>query len=433
MAPYPSRDDRPSRSPDPRPIVPDPTGVSDARSAPSPMASSSVGEGPASTSSTGAGRRRAPRRRARPRPRASAWAGRRSRGGSAAGRRRRRDGPPRPRPVRRADGDGLRPGRLAGDVVAVAEGSGAARATAGRARRPRLRGDRGGGGRARLGDRCARLVLVDGGSDVVERDRRVDVDEFLRGLDEPPEVMRSMAAYLPTGGLGPGDLGRRPGAGGAGGGRRDAGRPRRPATRPHALEACVRTMFAYRPARPSLAAPVAALVALGRATTGPARGLRRCAAARASRSAGRSASSTSRRPATTCCATGRTRSRPRSSALAPAWRLTGRPEDRAMRVVYSPAHLAHDTSTETVLGVPDPGQRGRRAGRADPRDARGRRRLRRSRAPTEHGTEPILAVHDPGLVRVPRGGVGRTARAQAIATAVPRRRHVPDASGCSRA
>src|SRR6185369_18066949 len=47
-----------------------------------------------------------------------------------------------------------------------------------------------------LGARCARLVLVDGGLDHLPSSTGHDVDEFLRGLDEPPEVMRSMDAYL---------------------------------------------------------------------------------------------------------------------------------------------------------------------------------------------------------------------------------------------
>jgi len=69
-----------------------------------------------------------------------------------------------------------------------------------------------------------------------------------------------------------------------------------------------------------------------------------------------------------------------------------------MRVVYSPAHLAHDVVTETVMGavipaneVPERAERIRTALEADggfPIEA-----------PTEHGTDPILAVHDPGLVR----------------------------------
>jgi len=41
-----------------------------------------------------------------------------------------------------------------------------------------------------LGDRCAGLVLVDGGWESLEEATGLDVDEFLRGLEEPPEVMR---------------------------------------------------------------------------------------------------------------------------------------------------------------------------------------------------------------------------------------------------
>ena len=69
-----------------------------------------------------------------------------------------------------------------------------------------------------------------------------------------------------------------------------------------------------------------------------------------------------------------------------------------MRVVYSPTHLAHDTVTETVMGavipaneVPERAERIRSALEADGGFAFG--------APTEHGTDPILAVHDAGLLR----------------------------------
>jgi pimeloyl-ACP methyl ester carboxylesterase len=157
---------------------------------------------------------------------------------------------------------------LAGDAIAVAEGSGAldtgpitlvghgfgaivAAAAAGR-----------------LGDACERLVLVDGGLVEVGAAAGVDVDEFLRGLDEPPEVMASMGAYLAD---------RRswdPATWDA-----DQERAARaavvetpagrlvPATRPHALEACVRTMFAYRPDE-VLAAVRAEIFAVRRTTPG---------------------------------------------------------------------------------------------------------------------------------------------------------------------
>jgi pimeloyl-ACP methyl ester carboxylesterase len=115
-----------------------------------------------------------------------------------------------------------------------------------------------------MGDRCAGLVLVDGGWESIEAASGMDVDEFLRGLDEPPEVMRSMTAFLAD---------------------RQAFDPATwdvdqeraaratvvethagkvvPATRPHALEASVRAMFEYDPLEtlPEVTAPIRALVA----------------------------------------------------------------------------------------------------------------------------------------------------------------------------
>jgi acetoin utilization deacetylase AcuC-like enzyme len=69
-----------------------------------------------------------------------------------------------------------------------------------------------------------------------------------------------------------------------------------------------------------------------------------------------------------------------------------------MRVVYSPTHLAHDTVTETVLGNVIP------ANEVAERAERIRSTLEADggfsiEGPTDHGTEPILAVHDPGLLR----------------------------------
>ena len=110
--------------------------------------------------------------------------------------------------------------------------------------------------------------MIDGGLDHLPSSTGLDVEEFLRGLDEPPEVMRSMAAYLAD--------------------RRDwdprtwdadqeraaraavvetpAGRLV-PATRPHALEASVRVMFGYRP-ETVLGRVVAPIVAIRRVTPG---------------------------------------------------------------------------------------------------------------------------------------------------------------------
>jgi pimeloyl-ACP methyl ester carboxylesterase len=140
---------------------------------------------------------------------------------------------------------------LAGDVVAAAEGSGVLAPDGGEV----VLAGHGFGAivaawaAAELGRRCVRLVLVDGGWEDLAATSGMDVEEFLRGLDEPPEVLASLDAFLAD--------------------RRDydprsweadqdraaratvvetpAGRVV-PATRPHALEASVRAMFDYRPA-----------------------------------------------------------------------------------------------------------------------------------------------------------------------------------------
>jgi pimeloyl-ACP methyl ester carboxylesterase len=139
--------------------------------------------------------------------------------------------------------------QLVDDVVAVAQGSGALDIG------PLVLAGHGfgaivaSGAAARLGASCARLVLVDGGLDDVSVASGVDVDEFLRGLDEPPEVMRSMSAYLrdrrswdPATWDADQEQAARASVVETPAGRLVG------ATRPHALEACVRTMFAYRPA-----------------------------------------------------------------------------------------------------------------------------------------------------------------------------------------
>lgn len=155
---------------------------------------------------------------------------------------------------------------LAADVVAVAEGSGV---LAGEGERVVLAGHGFGAivaatAAVELGDRCAGLVLVDGGWESLEASTGVDADEFLRGIDEPPEVMRSLAAFLR-------DRSRfDPATWDA-----DQDRAARatvvethagrvvPATRPHALEACVRSMFAYDPMATltRVEAPIVALAA----------------------------------------------------------------------------------------------------------------------------------------------------------------------------
>jgi pimeloyl-ACP methyl ester carboxylesterase len=140
---------------------------------------------------------------------------------------------------------------LADDVIAAAEGSGLIAAADGRV----VLAGHGFGAivaawaAAELGPRCARLVLVDGGWEDIAATSGMDVDEFLRGLDEPPEVLASLDAFLADRrGYDPAtwdeDQDR---AARATVVETPAGRVV-PATRPHALEASVRAMFEYRPA-----------------------------------------------------------------------------------------------------------------------------------------------------------------------------------------
>jgi pimeloyl-ACP methyl ester carboxylesterase len=166
------------------------------------------------------------------------------------------------------------PASLAGDVAAVAEGSGLLAGgdadPAGVARRIVLAGHGFGGivaawAAAELGPRCAGLVLVDGGWQDIAMETGLTPDEFSRELGEPPEVLASMDAFLAD--------------------RRawdpttwnpDEERAARatvvevpaghllPAVRPHALERSVEAMFAYRPALTlgHLDLPIVAVIAV---------------------------------------------------------------------------------------------------------------------------------------------------------------------------
>jgi len=159
---------------------------------------------------------------------------------------------------------------LADDVVAAAEGSGVLADGGGADGRPVVLAGHGFGAivatvaAAGLGRRCAGLVLVDGGWEAAEAATGLDADEFLRGLDEPPEVLRSMRAFIADRrGYDPAtwddDQDR---AARATVVETHAGRVV-PAVRPHALEASVRAMFSYDPlvALARVAAPVVALIA----------------------------------------------------------------------------------------------------------------------------------------------------------------------------
>jgi pimeloyl-ACP methyl ester carboxylesterase len=188
--------------------------------------------------------------------------------------------------------EGYDPPTFAGDVLAAAEGSGL---LAGPTDRIVLAGHGFGAivaawAAADLGDRCAGLVLVDGGWEALEVASGMDVDEFLRGLDEPPEVLRSMTAFLADrAAFDPASW--------------DADQERAaratvvethagkvvPSTRPHALEASVRAMFRYDPIATLAAvrAPVTALAAADDEEGSRAVALAAASAARAALGLGR--------------------------------------------------------------------------------------------------------------------------------------------------
>ena len=136
---------------------------------------------------------------------------------------------------------------------------------------------------AALGQRCAGLVLVDGGWEDLEESTGLDVDEFLRGLEEPPEVMASMSAFLRDRrefdrATWDADQER---AARASVVETHAGRVV-PSARPHATEATVRAMFAYDPhaVLPRVEAPITALVAMDDEVRTRARALAAVSAAR---------------------------------------------------------------------------------------------------------------------------------------------------------
>ena len=69
-----------------------------------------------------------------------------------------------------------------------------------------------------------------------------------------------------------------------------------------------------------------------------------------------------------------------------------------MQVVYTQAHLAHDITVETFMGIPIP------ANEVAERAEKIRGALDADGGfpvvePTEHGEAPITAVHEPGRVR----------------------------------
>jgi pimeloyl-ACP methyl ester carboxylesterase len=134
-----------------------------------------------------------------------------------------------------------------------------------------------------LGRSCSGVVLVDGGWEALEASTGMDPDEFLRGLDEPPEVMASLDAFLADRrAFGPdtwdADQDR---AARATVVETHAGRVVSSA-RPHAVEACVRAMFTYDPVATlaTIDAPITALAAADEETGSRMRALARVSEAR---------------------------------------------------------------------------------------------------------------------------------------------------------
>ena len=165
---------------------------------------------------------------------------------------------------------------LAADAAAVAEGAGSlepvavGRDKAGAAGSRVILAGHGFGAAvaaacaADLGERCAGLVLADGGWDDTDRLEGTTIDEWLRSVEEPPEVLASMAAYLADReawdpGSWDADQER---AARAAVVELPAGRVTSSARR-HALTACGETLLAYDPAATlaRVSAPIVALLA----------------------------------------------------------------------------------------------------------------------------------------------------------------------------
>jgi len=166
--------------------------------------------------------------------------------------------------------EGYEPGALAGDVLAVVEGTGLLALQGERQGSPLVIAGIGYGAvvaawaaRA-LGNRCAGLVLVDGGWEDLAATTEATPEEWLASIEEPPEVLASMKAWLADrAAFDPStwdaDEER---AARAQVVETAAGRVKL-AVHPHALAGSVRALWAYEPVTvlPAVEAPIAALVA----------------------------------------------------------------------------------------------------------------------------------------------------------------------------
>jgi pimeloyl-ACP methyl ester carboxylesterase len=97
---------------------------------------------------------------------------------------------------------GYDPDQLADDAIAVAEGAGLLALPGETPARPFVVAGVGYGAivaawtASALGERCAGLVMVDGGWEDLAATTEATPDEWLAAIEEPPEVLASMAAWL---------------------------------------------------------------------------------------------------------------------------------------------------------------------------------------------------------------------------------------------
>jgi pimeloyl-ACP methyl ester carboxylesterase len=167
--------------------------------------------------------------------------------------------------------DGYEPATLAEDAIAVAEGAGLlGRASDEAPAGPLLVAGIGYGAIVAawtahaLGDRCAGLVLVDGGWEDLAASTEATPEEWLVAIEEPPEVLATMEAWLadrsafdPASWDADADRSARSQVVETAAGRVKL------AVHPHALAGSVRAMWAYSPTAvlPTVEARIAALIA----------------------------------------------------------------------------------------------------------------------------------------------------------------------------
>lgn len=166
--------------------------------------------------------------------------------------------------------DGYEPATLAGDAIAVAEGAGLLALPGEGSAGPLVIAGIGSGAivaawtAAALRDRCAGLVLVDGGWEDLAASTGASPVEWLAAIEEPPEVLASMDAWLTDReAFDPASWGADEERAARAQVVETAAERVKLAVHPHALGASVRAIWSYDPAAvlPTVPAGIAALVA----------------------------------------------------------------------------------------------------------------------------------------------------------------------------